>query len=91
MSGGVDSSVTAYILKKQGYNVIGVTMKHWEGTPSEKEDSKTCCSIEDIYDAKKVCNDLGIPHYIVNLEEPFKERQCVFRFIWRTIYRNKIN
>ena len=74
MSGGVDSSTVAYLLKKQGYNVIGITMKHWSAMDDYAEsDSKTCCSLDDIYDAKRVCDDLEIPHYVLNLEEPFKE------------------
>lgn len=76
MSGGVDSSTVAYLLKKQGYNVIGITMKHWSGMDefSETSNSKTCCSLDDIYDAKRVCDDLDIPHYVINLKEPFKEQ-----------------
>lgn len=75
MSGGVDSSTVAYLLKRQGYNVIGITMKHWAGMDEYASDSnsKTCCSLDDIYDAKRVCDDLEIPHYIINLTEPFKE------------------
>ena len=75
MSGGVDSSVVAYLLKKQGYNVIGITMKHWSGMDEFAEDSnsKTCCSLDDIHDAKRVCDDLGVPHYVINLKEPFKK------------------
>ncbi|TDT72343.1 tRNA (5-methylaminomethyl-2-thiouridylate)-methyltransferase [Hypnocyclicus thermotrophus] len=73
MSGGVDSSTVAYLLKKQGYNVVGITMKHWGGMNELNKDSKTCCSLDDIYDAKKVCDDLKIKHYVINLEEPFKE------------------
>jgi tRNA-specific 2-thiouridylase len=82
MSGGVDSSTVAYLLKKQGYNVIGITMKHWSGMDelSENYNSKTCCSLDDIHDAKRVCDDLDIPHYVVNLKEPFKE-QVVDYFI----------
>lgn len=70
MSGGVDSSATAYLLKKQGYQIIGVTMKHWDEEESE-DSTKTCCTIDDIHDAKRVCNDLGISHYIINLKEEF--------------------
>jgi len=75
MSGGVDSSAVAFLLKKQGYNIIGITMKHWSGMDEFAADSnsKTCCSLDDIHDAKRVCDDLGVPHYVVNLTEPFKE------------------
>lgn len=74
MSGGVDSSTVGYLLKKQGYNVIGITMKHWSGMDEYATDSnsKSCCSLDDIHDAKRVCDDLEIPHYVVNLTEPFK-------------------
>ncbi|BDU50264.1 tRNA 2-thiouridine(34) synthase MnmA [Haliovirga abyssi] len=72
MSGGVDSSVVAYMLKKEGYNIIGITMKHWGGEDSG-DNNKTCCSLDDIYDAKRVCDDLGISHYVVNFEKEFKE------------------
>lgn len=75
MSGGVDSATVGYLLKSQGYNVIGVTMKHWSGMDdyAAESNSKTCCSLDDIHDAKRVCDDIGIPHYVINLTEPFKE------------------
>jgi tRNA-specific 2-thiouridylase len=73
MSGGVDSSVTAYLLQKQGYEVIGITMKHWGGIEDSKN-GKSCCTIDDVYDAKRVCDQLGIPHYTVNFMEEFKKR-----------------
>lgn len=75
MSGGVDSSTVGYLLKRQGYNVIGITMKHWSGMDEYASDtnSKSCCSLDDIHDAKRVCDDLEIPHYVINLTEPFKE------------------
>lgn len=75
MSGGVDSSTVGYLLKRQGYNVIGITMKHWSGMDEYASDSnsKSCCSLDDIHDAKRVCDDLDIPHYVINLTEPFKD------------------
>ena len=72
MSGGVDSSVTAYLLQKQGYEVIGITMKHWGGI-EESKSGKSCCTIDDVYDAKRVCDQLGIPHYTVNFMDEFKK------------------
>ena len=70
MSGGVDSSVAAAILKNAGYDVVGVTMKLHSSKISNK--SKTCCSGLDIADARNVSKRLGIKHYIINLEERFK-------------------
>ncbi len=69
MSGGVDSSVAAALLKEQGHEVLGVTMQIW---PSKKEFGG-CCSAKEINDAKEVCQVLGIPHYTVNYREEFKK------------------
>jgi tRNA-specific 2-thiouridylase len=66
MSGGVDSSVAAYLLQSQGYDCIGVTMKLYSG-----EKAGSCCSLEDVEDAKSVCRRLGIPHYTFNFTEDF--------------------
>ena len=66
MSGGVDSSVSALLLKEQGYEVIGITMKLFEG---ELEGS--CCSLSSSLDAKRVCDYLEIPHYTLNFTEEF--------------------
>ncbi|MCT4612020.1 MAG: tRNA 2-thiouridine(34) synthase MnmA [Clostridia bacterium] len=71
MSGGVDSSVTAYLLKKEGYNVIGVTMKTHDTGLEEIEDS--CCGLTGINDARRVCDMLEIPHYVMNFKKEFKE------------------
>lgn len=71
MSGGVDSSASAAILKQQGYSVIGMTLNVW---PSERENLKgarTCCSITDVDDARRVCYKLQIPHYVLNMQEVF--------------------
>ena len=71
MSGGVDSSVTAALLKNIGYEVIGVTMKLYEA--ANKKKSKTCCSGIDLADAKNVAKKLNIKHYIIDYKDKFKE------------------
>ena len=73
MSGGVDSSVAAAILKEAGYEVVGATMKIWPKELCGQEKEKTCCSLKDIEDARKVSQDLGIRHYVLNLEEDFRK------------------
>ena len=70
MSGGVDSSVTAGLLKKEGYNVIGITLQLYTSNNSAKKGS--CCSGLDIYDARRVAQKLDIPHYVFNYEKTFK-------------------
>ena len=70
MSGGVDSSVTAGLLKKEGYNVIGITLQLYSSNNSAKKGS--CCSGLDIYDARRVAQKLDIPHYVFNYEKIFK-------------------
>lgn len=72
MSGGVDSSVSAILLKEQGYDVYGVTMKLWE-SGREEELEGGCCNISATADAKRVCDILGIPHYVINLKKDFEE------------------
>ena len=69
MSGGVDSSVAAGLLVRQGYDVVGATMKlfcHGEDVPD-----RPCCSLDSVNDARRVCEQLGIPHYVINLESRF--------------------
>lgn len=74
MSGGVDSSVAAALLKEQGYDVIGVSLKLWDYDEADRKlAGKTCCSLDDIADAKDVCDTLGIPFYAFNHKEEFKK------------------
>lgn len=73
MSGGVDSSVAAYLLKKQGYDVIGVTMKLWQGDKEYEEKEGGCCSLSSVDDARRVCEKLDIPFYVLNFKDSFKE------------------
>ncbi|MBI1920856.1 MAG: tRNA 2-thiouridine(34) synthase MnmA [Geobacter sp.] len=75
MSGGVDSSVAALLLRDEGYDVIGLSMQIWDySTFVAKEGEKfgTCCSLDDIYDARRVAEQIGIPFYVVNFEEEFR-------------------
>ncbi len=75
MSGGVDSSVAAYLLKEQGYEVIGVTMKLWQDEDEELiEREGGCCSLSAVEDARRVANMIGIPFYVMNFKEAFKEK-----------------
>ena len=70
MSGGVDSSVSALLLKKQGYDVIGVFMKNWDDT----DDSGICTATDDYEDVKKVADQIGIPYYSINFEKEYWQR-----------------
>ena len=74
MSGGVDSSMAAALLVQQGYEVIGVTMRLWTvENPDAPRHQRRCCSVEDVDDARAVCQQLDIPHYVLNYERPFGE------------------
>ena len=86
MSGGVDSSTVAAMLRAEGYNVVGLTMQLWnqrrlagrEGMPETV--TGRCCSLDDVYDARRVAETIGIPYYVVNHEERF-ERDVVRPFV----------
>ena len=72
MSGGVDSSVTAAILKAEGYDVVGVTLQLYDhGAATHRKGA--CCAGQDIYDARSVAERIGIPHYVLDYESRFKE------------------
>ena len=71
MSGGVDSSVTAALLKRQGHDVVGVTLQLYPGDVAKKKGA--CCAGQDIYDAKRVAEALGIPHYVLDYESRFRK------------------
>lgn len=72
MSGGIDSTVTAVMLKKQGYDVIGITMKIWDYQSSGGNKKETgCCSLDSINDARAIAVENGIPHYILDLRKEF--------------------
>jgi tRNA-specific 2-thiouridylase len=86
MSGGVDSSTVAAVLRAEGHNLIGLTMQLWnqrrlaghEGMPESVQGR--CCSLDDVYDARRVAEHIGIPYYVVNHEERF-ERDVVRPFV----------
>lgn len=74
MSGGVDSSVAAWLLKKQGYDVIGVTMQIWQDElPEVQEENGGCCGLSAVDDARRVAERLEIPYYVMNFKKEFKE------------------
>lgn len=73
MSGGVDSSVAAYLLKEAGYEVIGVTMQIWQEQSAEEVSQEGgCCGLSAVEDAKKVARELDIPHYVMNFRREFQ-------------------
>lgn len=74
MSGGVDSSVAAYLLKEQGYDVIGVTMQIWQDEEQDaQEENGGCCGLSAVDDARRVAAALEIPYYVMNFKKEFKE------------------
>lgn len=75
MSGGVDSSVAAYLLKEQGYEVIGVTMQIWQDEAIDAVQSNGgCCGLSAVEDARQVAEQLDIPHYVMNFKQEFKKQ-----------------
>lgn len=80
MSGGVDSSIAAYMIKQQGYDAIGITLKLFDNDDIGETKEKSCCSLDDIEDARAVANKLGIPYYVLNFKSNFNEN-VIKRFI----------
>ena len=80
MSGGVDSSVAAYLTMKSGYDCTGVTLKLYDSEDTDELREKTCCSLDDVEDARSVCRHLGIPYFVRNFKESFREN-VIERFI----------
>ena len=80
MSGGVDSSVTAYLLREAGYECEGATMRLTCSREFGEAGPRSCCSLQDIADAQAVCERLGIPHRVLDMREAF-ERAVVDKFV----------
>jgi tRNA-specific 2-thiouridylase len=84
MSGGVDSSTVAAMLVREGHNIVGLTMQLWNQRRlpeiATEEASGRCCSLDDVYDARRVAGQIGIPYYVVNFEDRF-ERDVVRPFV----------
>src|SRR4051812_29640938 len=72
MSGGVDSSVAAALLARDGHDVVGLSMQLYDQSNGEITFG-SCCTLDDLYDARRVARSIGIPHYIVNFEQRFEE------------------
>ena len=74
MSGGVDSSVAAYLTQKAGYECIGCTMKLYDDPESVRDSAHTCCTLEDVEDARSVAYSLGMSYYVFNFKDGFREK-----------------
>ena len=74
MSGGVDSSVAAYLMRQEGFEAAGCTMKLYENDDAAVPSTKTCCSLDDVEDARSVATRLGIPYYVFNYTDDFREK-----------------
>ncbi len=75
MSGGVDSTVTALLLKERGYEVIGITFKTWSASDGDMRSAvRGCCTLDDIHDARIAAHRLGIPHYVVDIHREFARK-----------------
>ena len=81
MSGGVDSSVAALLMKQKGYDCIGITMKLYHNEDIGICSDKTCCSVKDVEDARQVADRLGIPYYVYNFTGSFRE-EVIERFVF---------
>lgn len=80
MSGGVDSSAAAFLLKEAGHDLIGITMKLFDNGDAGVEGESACCSLDDAEDARAVARQLGFPHYVFNFSRPFRA-QVMDRFV----------
>jgi len=80
MSGGVDSSVAAHLLSEQGYDCIGAMMKLFDGEENTSGSTRTCCSVQDVEDARAVALSLGIPFFVFNFTDSFEEK-IINRFV----------
>jgi tRNA-specific 2-thiouridylase len=80
LSGGVDSSVAALLLQREGWEVIGISMDLYDFSKVAKDRAGTCCSLDDLYDARRVCDTLDIPYYVLNLRDEFR-REVIDPFV----------
>ena len=71
---GVDSSTAAVLLRDRGYQVVGCTMQLWDHRRNPGQQSGRCCSLDDVYDARRIAQRLGFPFYVLNLQKPFEKQ-----------------